>query len=355
MAQGLLVKNDNGDVLIDSEFTHYHFLGKHTHASVTQVPDLTGGSAASTGGIGGNSPDQNKGMENMPAKGEIYIYSVPVNGTNPPLCFIKPTSTGSSAPFAGIVLTKQDGSNWEIRVFQSAVTSASPVLYCFAPLSQISNSPAASDTYGLQTFNSSGAATFDSRIKPLRAPGGGEITSPGLAHTGSLGSSWNVSLSVNASSVSTSFATQSDANDLIYYCPSLAHACQKYEYQQADSGYYSGRRFSWHRSDIWWCFYRSCFRIASTSSFEANYGVFARGHFYKHEAEDVSIFSFNNLFGGLLGFLFGGAIFAALFVAISSSSFTNVSVAAGNYLPYSNSYRNTSGNAFIISKASFYD
>ena len=53
---------------------------------------------------------------------------------------------------AGIVLTRQDGSNWEIRVFQSAVTSASPVLYCFAPLSQISNSPAASDTYGLQTF-----------------------------------------------------------------------------------------------------------------------------------------------------------------------------------------------------------
>jgi len=349
MAHGLLVKNNDGDVLIDSNFSHYHFLGKHTHNSVTQVPDIAGGDAANTYSIGGNSPDQNKGMQNMPAKGEIYIYSVPVNGTNPPLCFIKPTSTGSSAPFAGIVLTKQVSTNWEIRVFQSAVTSASPVLYCFAPLNQISTST--SFTHGLKTFNSSGVATFDSRFKPLRAPGGGEITSPGLAHTGSVGSSWNVSLSVNATSVSTSFTTQSDANDLIYYCPSLAHACQKYEHQEADSGFYGGwfSRFSWHRSDIWWCFYRSCFRIASTSSFEANYGVFARGHFYKHEAQESSGL------GSLLGFLFGGAIFGTIFALISAASFTSVNVEAGDYLPYSNSYRNTSGNSFIISKASYYD
>jgi len=83
--------------------------------------------------------------------------------------------------------------------------------------------------------------------------------------------------------------------------------------------------------------------------------VFARGHFYKHEAAEEPWYNFQNLFGALLGFLFGGAVFAGLFVAISSSTFTNVSVAAGNYLPYSNSYRNTSGNAFMISKASFYD
>lgn len=353
MAHGLLVKNDDGDVLIDSDFSHYHFLGKYNHSSVTQVPDITGGGDANTNGIGGNSPDQNKGMENMPSKGEIYIYSVPVNGANPPICFVKPTSSGASAPYTGIVLTKQSGSNWEIRVFQSTVTSASPVLYCFSPLNQVSNST--STTHGLKTFNSSGVATFDSRFKPLRAVGGGEITSPGLAHTGSSGSSWNVSLSVNASAVSTSFTTQSSASDLIFYCPSLAHACQKYEYQQADSGWYSGDRFSWHRSDIWWCFYRSCFRIASTSSFEANYGVFARGHFYKHEAEERPWYSFSNLFGALLGFLFGGAIFGALIGAISASTFTSVNVESGDYLPYSNSYRNTSGNSFIISKASYYD
>jgi len=348
MAHGLLVKNDNNEVLIDSDFSHYHFLGKHTHSSVTQVPDLTGGSSANTGGIGGNSPDSNKGTENMPDKGAIYIYSVAVNGANPPMCFIKPSSTGSSARYTGIILTKQTGSSWEIRVFQDGVTSAPhPILYCFAPLSQISNST--SSTHGLKTFNSSGVATFDSRFKPLKIVGGGNITSPTLAHTGSTGSGFTVSLGVNASNISTSFTNQSNINDLIFYCPSIAHACQKYEYEESDSGFYSFKRFSWHRSDIWWCFYRSCFRIASTSSLEANYGVYARGHFYKHEAAQSSAF------GSLLGFLFGGAVFGALFAAISVASFTNVSVDAGNYLPYSNSFRNRSANSFIISKASFYD
>jgi hypothetical protein len=350
MAHGLLVKNDNGEVLIDSDFAHYHFLGKHTHSSVTQVPDIASGYHASTGGIGGNSPDTNKGMENMPATGSIYIFSIPVNGANPPICFIKPSSTGSSATYTGIILTKQTGTNWEIRVFQNEVTSAPhPILYCFAPLNQISNSPASGDNYGLKTFNSSGVSTFDSRFKPLKIVGGGEITSPTLAHTGSVGNSWNASLGVNASNVSTSFTQQSNVDDLIFYCPSIAHACQKYEHEEADSGFYSFRRFSWHRSDIWWCFYRSCFRIASTSSFEVNYGVYARGHFYRHEAAQ------NSVFGSLLGFLFGGAIFGTIFAAISTSNFTNVNVDAGDYLPYSNSFRNRSANSFIISKASYYD
>jgi len=347
MAYGLLVTNDDGDVLIDSDFMHYHFLGKYTHSSVTQIPDISGGSDSSVT-VAGNSPNENKGMQNMPSKGEIYIYSVPVNGSKPPMCFIKPTSTGSGAPYTAIVLTKQVSTNWEIRVFQSTVTSASPVLYCFSPLSQVSNST--STTYGLKTFNSSGVVTFDSRFKPLRAVGGGNITSPGLAHTGSSGSGWVVSLSVNASSVSTSFTSQSSASDLIYYCPSLAHACQQYENEEEDSGWHDWEYWQWKRADLWWCFYRSCFRIASTSSFEANYGVFARGHFYHHVADSSSIWDI------VLGAVVGGVYFAALLaVLVNAGAFTNANFEDGNYLPYENSYRNTSGNAFIISKASYYD
>ena len=232
MAHGLLVKNDDDEVLIDSDFKHYHFLGKYNHTSVTQVPDILEGGVAN----GAQGSNANKGMQNMPSKGEIYKYTVAVNGLIPPICFIKPTSTGSSAPFTGIVLTKQVSTNWEIWVFQSTVTSASPVLYCFAPLSQISNST--STTHGLKTFDSSGVATFDSRFKPLRVVGGGDITSPTTAHTGSSGSGFTVSLSVNASSASTSFTTQSSASDLIYYCPSIAHACQQYTYMEADEGWY---------------------------------------------------------------------------------------------------------------------
>jgi hypothetical protein len=350
---GLLITNNDGDVLIDSDYPHYHFLGKYTHSSVTQIPDVSGGSDASVT-AGGNSPNQNKGMENMPSKGEIYVYSVPVNGANPPMCFIKPTSTGSSAPYAGIILTKQSGTNWEIRVFQSTVTSASPVLYCFSPLSQVSNST--STTYGLKTFNSSSVVTFDSRFKPLKAIGGGNITSPGLAHAGSTGSGWVVSLNVNASPVSTGFSTTSNsANDLIYYCPSLAHACQQYTHEEDDSGTYDWESYVWARGDIWWCFYRSCFRIGSyygaNYNLEANYGVFARGHIYEHKGDTSSVFA-----GLILGALTGGVYFAAILAAlVASGAFTSAGVDGGNYLPYENSYRNTSGNAFIISKASFYD
>lgn len=350
MAHGLLIKNEANEVLIDSDYIHYHFLGKYNHSSVTQIPDVSGGSDANVD-EGGNSPNQNKGMENMPSKGEIYVFSVPVNGANPPMCFIKPTSTGASAPFTGIVLTKQSGTNWEIRVFQSTVTSASPVLYCFSPLSQVSTTTASGDDYGFKTFNSSGVVTFDSRFKPLRAVGGGNITSPGLAHTGATGSGWNVSLSVNASSVSTSFTSQSSASDLIFYCPSLAHACQQYTHEEDDSGTFDWESYAWARGDIWWCFYRSCFRIASTSSFEANYGVYARGHIYEHKGDSSSVFA-----GLILGALTGGVYFAAILAAlVTSGAFTSAGVDGGNYLPYENSYRNTSGNAFIISKASYYD
>jgi len=345
MAHGLLIKNNVGEVLIDSDFKHYHFLGKHTHSSVTAIPDLLSGGVANAA----QGSNANKGMENMPAKGEIYKFTVPVNGSNPPICFIKPTSTGSSAPFTGIVLTKQDGTNWEIWVFQSVVTSANPVLYCFAPLSQINNST--STTHGLKTFDSSGVATFDSRFKPLKIVGGGNITSPTQAHTGSTGSGFTVSLSVNASNVSTSFINQSNASDLIYYCPSIAHACQQYTYMEADQGWHSYTYYAWARGDLWWCFYRSCFRIASTSSFEANYGVYARGHVYEHEVNSTNL-----LLGLVLGAITGGAYFVAAIAALGSAGvFTNAAVAGGNYLPYENGNRNNSANAFIISKASFYD
>ena len=346
MAHGLLVKNNNNEVLIDSDFKHYHFLGKYTHSSLTSVPDLLEGGVAS----GAQGSNANKGVENMPAKGEIYKYQVAVNGATPPICFVKPTSTGSNAPFAGIVLTKQVSNYWEIWIFQSAVTSASPVLYCFSPLSQISNST--SSTHGLKTFDSSGAVTFDSRFKPLKVVGGGNITAPALAHTGSAGSGFTVSLNVNATNVSTGFSTTSgSADDLIYYCPSLAHACQQYTYIEADEGWHSYTYYAWARGDLWWCFYRSCFRIASTSSFQANYGVYARGHVYEHKVDSTNL-----LLGLVLGALTGGAYFVAAIAALGNAGvFTNASVDGGNYLPYENGSRNRSANAFIISKASYYD
>jgi hypothetical protein len=46
---------------------------------------------------------------------------------------------------------------------------------------------------------------------------------------------------------------------------------------------------------------------------------------------------------------------AAIAVVVNSGAFTSASVDGGNYLPYENGNRNNSANAFIISKASYYD
>jgi len=185
----------------------------------------------------------------------------------------------------------------------------------------------------------------------LRVVGGGNITSPTLAHTGSTGSGYTASLNVNASNVSASFTSQSSAGDLIYYCPSIASACQEHTFSESDSGFHSWTYYAWARGDVWWCFYRSGFRIASTSSFEVNYGVYARGHVYEHVVDSTNVFA-----GLVLGAITGGAYFAAaIAAAIAAGSFTSTSVDGGNYLPYENSYRNNSANAFIISKASYYD
>jgi hypothetical protein len=72
---------------------------------------------------------------------------------------------------------------------------------------------------------------------------------------------------------------------------------------------------------------------------------------YEHKGDSSSVFA-----GLILGALTGGAYFAAILATITAAgSFTSAGVDGGNYLPYENSYRNTSGNAFIISKASYYD
>jgi hypothetical protein len=346
MAQGLLVKNDSGQVLIDSDFHNYHFMGKYSHTgSSVQIPDILHGPGNQSFG-----PNHNKGMENMPSKGLIWKYSIPSNGAKPPLCFIKPNSTGTSAVYRGIILTKRVGAIWEVWVFQSGTESGIPELYCFSPIDQLSGMTTGSN--GLRTFNSSGECTFDSRLKPLRVVGGGVCQSPGMAHTGSNGSSWNVSLNVNNTTDTVSFTTQSDANDLIYYLPSISHACQQYLHDETDSGIYDWDFYEWARSDIWWCFYRSCFRIRNSGTIEISHGVYARGHVHDHKADSSSVFA-----GLILGALTGGAYFAiALAAVVASGAFTNAGVLEGSYLPYENSHRNANqNNAFMISKASYYN
>ena len=79
--------------------------------------------------------------------------------------------------------------------------------------------------------------------------------------------------------------------------------------------------------------------------------IYLLKYVYEHKVDSTNL-----LFGIVLGAITGGAYFvAAIALAVNSGAFTSAGLDGGNYLPYENSYRNNSANAFIISKASYYD
>jgi hypothetical protein len=349
MAYGLSVKNNSGDVLVDSDFNHYHFVQTLTHSSVARVPELVDGPTGSYD----QAPSSPNGLDSDQPRGNIYKFTFGSNGSKPPMCFIKPSSTGSSAPYAAIVLTKQIGSNWEIWVLQTYNTTA-PILYCFSPIDQISASTSGT-TYGLQTFNSSGDTTFDSRLKPLRVIDSIITTSPSLANTGSsnVGGETNINLSVNSTPNDyTINNAPSNLSDVIYYCPSLSHCCQDRRAHREDDGFQAAGNnsyfYAWARDDIWWTFYRGAYRIGANSKFQSSYEGYASGHVWD-TAEDTS---------SLLGAIAAAALgqwYLALALTIGASTFTSAGVASGNYYPYENDSRNEGqAQPAIISRASFY-
>jgi hypothetical protein len=344
MSFGLQVKNNDNQIIIDSELSHYHFLGKYTAYSTTQVPDILNGPGTVSYG-----PNNNKDMTGMPSKGSIHKYTIPSNGAKPPMVFIKNISGG----YMSVVLTSRSGSNWDTWVFSSSGSAAAPTIYAFSPRDQFSTSPSG---FGLETLDASGNPTFDSNLKPLRVIGGGNITAPSVAHTGSFGGRFIAYLDVNVTPASTAFTSNANASDIIYYCPSIAHSCHQYEYAESDSGISNWQFYQWSRGDLWWAFYRSAFRIVTGSgdnkTFESQYGVYARGHVWQHVADSSSIFA-----ALIIGALTGGVYFAvALAAIVATGAFTNAGVAEGGYLPYSNGSRNSSlPNTFILSRASYYD
>ena len=350
MTYGLLVKNNNNEVLVDSDFNHYHFVQTLTHFDVTRVPPLVDGPTGSYD----KAPSHPNSLDSDQPRGNIYKFNFNANGPKPPMCFIKPSATGGSAPYASNVLTKRVGTKWEIWVLQTYGASA-PILYCFSPIDQISASTSG-DTYGLQTFNSDGETTFDSRLKPLRVIDTLLTTSPSLANTGAsnVGGNTNIDLSVNVTPHSYTIQNApADLNDIIYYCPSIAHCCQDRRAHREDDGFQAAGNnsyfYAWARNDLWWTFYRGAYRVGADSKFQSSYEGYASGHVW-NTAEDTS-----SLWGAIAAAALG-QWYLALALAIGANVFTSAGVADGNYYPYENDSRNQgSSNPAILSRASFYN
>lgn len=360
MSYGLQVFNNSNQVLVDSEFEHFHFAGKAQFFSKTRVPDILGGNFTD------HSTREGEYISAYQTSGDIFKYILYANAGSaspPPLCFVKPVATGTSAPTCGVFITYREGSNWIIWLLQTRGYSA-PTLYCFLPLRHMTPAAANPDTnYSLATYSSQGLRTYDARVRPLKVIATGSLTSPGLARYGSKANGWNPVFWADSPNSSTFSAPSSPpVSDLIFYCPSIAHSCQDHKLSTSGDGFqskgYNSYFYAWAREDLWWCFYRSTFRFTSNNTIQSWYEIYASGHVWKAVEDQTSLLGVIALVG--LAFLTFGASLLVIGVAlgglVAAAAFTNAGVASGTYYPYQNSARNNAqSNSYLISRASYYD
>lgn len=331
MGYGLRITNNSNQVLIDSDISQMHFAGVYS-----PVSGVAGGTLQNhqggTDNAGGNFPYQYLNA-NGSTIGHIYTYHITQAdiGSKPPMCFLKPTSTGASAPYAGIIKSTFNAGIWKIDVLQSTQTTSGPDMYVFTTLDQLT---LGSDSYGLRVMNGSGEVTFDSQNLPLRIGDSGDITTPTLAHTGSLGSNWLATLDVNCTPSSMSHSASSIPVDKqMYYVPSIAHCALQYSHSESDSGTHNWKKYAWARNDLYWAFYRSAFRILSTSVLQCSYAIFYRGHLARTASDSGFILGLDSLLGNI-----------------------DAAVGSAGMVPYTNSSRNVGENqGVLISNSDWYN
>lgn len=363
MAYGIQIFNNDSQVLIDSEFEHFHFAGKAVVFETTRVPNILQGTDTQHSTRGGQyiSAYQVNGYIH-----KFILYANAGSDSPPPMCFIKPVQPAGSlgaGESCAVILTQKSGANWIMWVLSDISTA--PTMYCFLPLRHMLPTyaaPGANDKFSLETFSSAGLKTYDARVRPLKVIASGSITAPAIARTGSKANGWDPIFTPDTgTTASFSFQTRVPTSDLMFYCPSFAHSCQDHTEQYTGSGFQFQGFFSffyaWARQDLWWCFYRNTFRLGP-GYLQSVYTTYASGHVWRSVEDKTSILGV--LAAVALSFVTFGASLAVIAVAIGSlaiaQSFTNAGVASGTYYPYKNGSRNASeSNGFMISRASYYE
>lgn len=365
MSFGAKIKNNDQDILIDSDFGHYHFLGKASYVSTTRVPNILGGDLTQ------HSYDAGQHMANSQVNGDIIKYEISCDdGFVPPMCFIKPSTVSNTAPPCSIVLTKLIFGyfyKWEIWVLQartgtnsSSTTYTRPTLYCFHPMdlwgSPRANLAVGDEETGVRMYNSSEVVTFDTRLKPLKVIKNLETTAPALAKSGTISSGNHPNFTPNNT---TGYSHGlSNASDLMYYAPSLAHCCQETRTTRDGEGFqsegYGSFNYAWARGDLWWCFYRNTFRLTPTQ-LQSTYSIYASGHVWT-SVEEQSSGLVELLVGVILTIATGNPMFLAVGVVVTAINFESADIGSGDYLPYNNGSRNANETVPVIfSRPSYYD
>lgn len=359
MTIGLQFKNDSGDILIDSDYHHFHFVGIATYTGTVRLPALLGGNNTK------HSYTGTTGLSGTQTNGDIIKYTITTaSGSSvPPIVFIKPSYTGANAPFCGLVLTQQiNTTTWEFWVLQDHGYNR-PSLYCFNKFTQMTTSQQtvpSTINQGIATYNSSGQKTYDTRFKPLKVVGTSNTTAPSLARP-SVASNYNPDFTPTNRTNITLAPSSGDVSDLMFYAPSLAHSCQSTTASKSGDGFqsagYNSYFYAWARLDLWWCFYRNTFRLTSATQMQSAYSIYASGHVYKSQEDKSSIFTITNILVAI--FTFGAGLLVTLgAIALSiavTASFADAGVVSGVYFPYENSSRNANQtHPVILSRASYY-
>jgi|TARA_B110000483_G_C18108857_1_gene508862 hypothetical protein len=361
MTYGLKIKNNSNELLVDSDFEHYHFAGKGQYSSSFQTPALTGGNVTQHSYSGSTT------LSSSQVPGRVWVFTLSgraSSGSPAPLIFIK----DANQIFFGHIMTKRVGTNWEFWILSSDTgTGGVPVTYCFLPLDEMSlaNATASSgENYGLATFNGSGKRTYDSRFKPLKIVGNVTTSAATSSARSSIAANYNPDFTPNRFT-NTVFSYPNVQTELMYCCPSIATVCQEVQVSNSGSGFQAqgcnSFFYAWARQDLWWGFYRNTYRVTTVNgqrTLISRYTPYAYGHVWKSVEDSSSVLGV--VAAAALGFATFGAslvtLGAVLTAGVLASSFSGVSASGGLYYPYVNSSRNNSQlNPMMLAKWSDYD
>ena len=361
MTYGLKIKNDANEIIIDSDFEHYHFAGVAQYTSSFQTPGILGGNVTAHSYSGSTT------MSSTQIPGRVWVFTLSAeasSGSPAPLVFIK----DANQTFLGHIMTKRVGDNWEIWILSSDTgTSVWPKAYCFLPLDEMDNymgSAPSGETHGLSTFSSTGRRTYDSRFKPLKIVGNITVPAATSSARSSISANYNPDFTPNRYT-NTVFSYPNVQTELMYCCPSIATVCQEVRVTNTGEGFqsqgYNSFFYKWGRADLWWGFYRNTFRVTTVNgqrTLISRYTPYAFGHVWDSDENTASALA--GVAAAALGFATFGASLTAFAIIITAATlttqFSSISASAGYYYPYQNSSRNNGQlNPMLLAKWSDYD
>jgi hypothetical protein len=312
MSHGLLVLNNNNQVLVSSDTRNLHFIGKASYASMDVSDDEYGG---------------------------IRIATFTIACSTYPVPFLT-MPTGDRYAISRIY--NVGGNSWNIEVIRSGTGTFNPEVYVFAD----PRSASSSEPFGMIVYRDDGTPSFDSRLRPLAITGGLSVVHPSNPKVFPSGGLAPKDCSSTDSACGPYFApTAENAYSLpgqpakpMFFYPSLAQAERENIWSTSEEDCLGSDKlgvcltkdyYQW--ASRYWAFYRGGIRFSSSTLY-AGWITVSHGcnSYYRHESSLLSI-------GNIID------------IPVGSDSWV------GGKWPYSNETLNLDAATVLVGDASRYD